>query len=120
MEEIIVAPDLEIRPSDFLALAKGRAMRLSVRELEVLTALARLQGRVVTREDLYEQVWGGRLRPDDRSVDVYVHKIRAKLADALPDWEYIHTHFGLGYRFSPQPSVSFTSLSQPGHDSVTS
>jgi DNA-binding response OmpR family regulator len=107
MERILVAPDLEIRPSDFLALARGRAMHLSLRELEVLTALAREQGRVVQREELYELVWGGRLRADDRSVDVYVHKLRNKLAEALPDWDYIHTHFGLGYRFSPEPSQLF-------------
>jgi DNA-binding response OmpR family regulator len=120
MERIIVAPDLEIRPADFLALARGRALRLSVRELELLTAMARLQGRVVQREELYEQVWGGRLRADDRSVDVYVHKLRCKLAQALPGWTYIHTHFGLGYRFSPEPTVPFTTLSQVGNGSVTS
>ena len=120
MERIIVAPDLEIRPTDFLALARGRALRLSVREFELLTAMARLQGRVVQREELYEQVWGGLLRADDRSVDVYVHKLRCKLAQALPGWTYIHTHFGLGYRFSPEPAPTFTTLSQVGNGSVTS
>ncbi len=36
----------------------------------------------------------------DRSVDVFVRKLRAKLKQASPDWEYIHTHFGVGYRFA--------------------
>ena len=120
MERIIVAPDLEIRPGDFLALARGRALQLSLRELELLTEMARSQGRVVRREELYERVWGGTLRHDDRSVDVYVHKLRAKLAEALPGWTYIHTHFGLGYRFAPECDVSFTTLSHGGNGSVTS
>ena len=118
MERIIVPPDLEIRPADFLALARGRVIPLSVRELELLTEMARLQGRVIRRDELYERVWGGTLRCDDRSVDVYVHKLRAKLAAAVPEWHYIHTHFGLGYRFSPEPA--FTALSHVGNGSVTS
>jgi DNA-binding response OmpR family regulator len=47
------------------------------------------------------------LRADDRSVDVYVHKLRAKLGRALPGWRFIHTHFGFGYRFQPEPSQLF-------------
>jgi DNA-binding response OmpR family regulator len=105
-DRIVVAPDLEIRPSHFVALARGRALRLSQRELELLTALARHQGRVVPRQELYEIVWGSQLRADDRSVDVYVHKLRTKLAEALPEWDYIHTHFGLGYRLWPEPVKS--------------
>ena len=120
MERIIVAPDLEIRPDGFLALARGRALQLSIRELELLAALASMQGRVVRREEIYARVWGGQLREDDRSVDVYVHKLRAKLAAALPEYRYIHTHFGLGYRFSPEPRPSFTDVSQVGNGSVTS
>ena len=52
-------------------------------------------------------VWGAPLRPDDRSVDVYVHKLRSKLARAMPEWRFIHTHFGFGYRFQPEPSQRF-------------
>ena len=109
--------DLEIRPEEHLALARGRVMSLSARELELLAALADRAGRVITREALYEAVWGGTLRHDDRSVDVYIHKLRAKLADALPEWRFIHTHFGFGYRFSPEPA--FTPVSHLGHSPVT-
>ena len=105
--EVIKAGDLEIRPSEFLALAGGRALTLSVRELELLAALGRREGRVVPREELYRTVWGVPMRAADRSVDVYVHKLRAKLANALPDWQFIHTHFGFGYRFQPEPSQRF-------------
>jgi DNA-binding response OmpR family regulator len=105
--EVIKAGELEIRPSEFLALAGGRALTLSVRELELLAALGRREGRVVPREELYQTVWGVPMRASDRSVDVYVHKLRAKLANVLPEWQFIHTHFGFGYRFQPEPSQRF-------------
>src|SRR3954462_6966949 len=105
--EVLTAGELEIRPAEHLARARGRALSLSVRELALLAALARRQGRIVPREELYETVWGAPLRADDRSVDVYVHKLRTKLAAALPEWGFIHTHFGFGYRFQPEPSRLF-------------
>src|SRR4051812_4955812 len=105
--EVITAGELEIRPSEYLALAGGRALTLSVRELELLSALGRREGRIVPREELYETVWGAPMRAADRSVDVYVHKLRAKLANALPESRFIHTHFGFGYRFQPEPSQRF-------------
>src|SRR3954462_2633047 len=105
--EVLTAGELEIRPAEHLARARGRALSLSVRELELLAALVRRQGRIVPRAELYETVWGAPLRADDRSVDVYIHKLRVKLADALPGWRYIHTHFGFGYRFEPERSHPF-------------
>lgn len=102
--ETLHAGELEIRPGEGLALARGRALTLSVREFELLVAMARRQGAIVTREDLYRSVWGTQLRARDRSVDVYVSKLRGKLEAALPDRQFIHTHPGFGYRFQPQPS----------------
>ncbi len=115
--EVYRAADLEIRPAEHLALARGRVLTLSVRELQVLAALARREGHIVSRAELYETVWERGLRGDDRSVDVYVHKLRAKLSRALPEWQFIHTHFGFGYRFEAEPV--FTSFSQDDHSSVT-
>ena len=106
--EVIRAGDLEVRPADHLALAAGRALSLSVRELELLAALARRQGRIVARDELYATVWGAPLREQDRSVDVYVHKLRSKLARAIPGCSFIHTHFGFGYRFEPEHSADFS------------
>jgi DNA-binding response OmpR family regulator len=105
--EVIRSGDLEIRPGEFLALARGRALTLSLRELELLAALARREGRIVAREELYRTVWDAPMRADDRSVDVYVHKLRSKLAEAVPECAFIHTHFGFGYRFQPEPSHPF-------------
>jgi DNA-binding response OmpR family regulator len=97
------AGELEIRLGEGLVLATGRALTLSVREFELLVALARRAGAIVTREELYGAVWGGELRAGDRSVDVYVSKLRGKLEEAMPDRRFIHTHPGFGYRFQPQP-----------------
>jgi DNA-binding response OmpR family regulator len=102
--DILYAGELEIRPEEGLVLATGRALTLSVREFALLVALVRRLGAIITREDLYETVWGGELRAGDRSVDVYVSKLRTKLESALPDRRFIHTHPGFGYRFQPQPS----------------
>jgi DNA-binding response OmpR family regulator len=106
--EVLRAGDLEVRPAEHLALAQGRALSLSVRELDLLAALARRQGRILAREELYATVWGAPLREQDRSVDVYVHKLRSKLARAIPGCTFIHTHFGFGYRFEPEHSADFT------------
>ena len=105
--DVIRAGELEIRPSEYLALAAGRALTLSVRELQLLAALGRREGRIVPREELYRTVWGAPMRASDRSVDVYVHKLRAKLAVALPEWSFIHTHFGFGYRLQAERSHPF-------------
>jgi DNA-binding response OmpR family regulator len=99
--------DLEIRTDDGLVVAGGRVLILSVREFELLVALARRAGRVVRREELYEMVWGGPLRPGDRSIDVYVHKLRVKLEESVPRRRFIHTHVGFGYRFEPELLQSF-------------
>jgi DNA-binding response OmpR family regulator len=99
----IYAGELEIHPAEGLALATGQALTLSVREFELLVAMAKRLGTIVTREELYRVVWGGELRAGDRSVDVYVSKLRTKLEAAMPDRRFIHTHPGFGYRFQPQP-----------------
>lgn len=96
--EVLQAGELEVFPQVGLARVAGRPLTLSVREFGVLCALLRREGRVVSREELFSDVWGGSLRRDDRSVDVYVHKLRVKLDAALPGRQVIHTHFGFGYR----------------------
>jgi DNA-binding response OmpR family regulator len=105
--EVLREGGLEIRPGEFLALAHGRPLTLTVRELSLLAALARRSGRIVSREELYAVVWGRPFRKEERSVDVYVRKLRTKLEEALPEDSFIHTHFGFGYRFHREPSQVF-------------
>lgn len=100
--EVLRAGPLEVMPDEHLARADGRALMLSIRELRLLTELARRADRIMSREELYRLVWGREMRAGDRSVDVYVRKLRVKLDAALPDWGFIHTHFGFGYRLAAE------------------
>jgi DNA-binding response OmpR family regulator len=99
----MLAGQLEIRPEDRVAIVDGDPLSLTVREFQLLVELARRSGRIVSREELYSTVWGLPFQSCERSVDVYVSKLRTKLERALPDWAFIHTHVGFGYRFSPEP-----------------
>ena len=98
----VVAGELEIRLDQFQAFVSGRSLDLTRREFEVLQLLAEAEGQVLQREEIYQRVWGYAMARGDRSVDVFVRKVRQKLESASPQWEYIHTHFGVGYRFDPK------------------
>jgi DNA-binding response OmpR family regulator len=102
--EVLRVGPLEILPHEHMVWAMGRALMLTVREFSLLAELARRGDRPVSREDLYLLVWGRPMRAGDRSVDVYVRKLRIKLDEALPDWRFIHTHFGAGYRLTAERS----------------
>ena len=100
--EILVIGPMEIIPDEHLARVDGHTLTLSQRELRLLTELARHADRIVSREQLFELVWEREMRPGDRSVDVYIRKLRVKLEAAVPAWRFIHTHFGFGYRLSAE------------------
>jgi DNA-binding response OmpR family regulator len=95
---------LEIRLGEGLVRAGGEVVTLSVREFQLLVAMVDRAGGIVRRDELCEAVWARELRPGDRSVDVYVSKLRAKLESAVPGRRFIHTHPGFGYRFQVQAS----------------
>jgi DNA-binding response OmpR family regulator len=101
---VLQTDELVITLDEGLVRAGGRVLTLSVREVQLLVTLARRSGGILGRAELYRAVWGRELRPGDRSVDVYVSKLRTKLATALPGRRFIHTHPGFGYRFQPQAS----------------
>jgi DNA-binding response OmpR family regulator len=99
----MVEGELEIRPDRFQGYVGGESLDLTRREFELLNALAQDAGKVLERDAIYQRVWGYSMIHGDRSVDVFVRKLRTKLRKRSPGWEYIHTHFGIGYRFDPQP-----------------
>jgi DNA-binding response OmpR family regulator len=99
----LCAGDVEIRPDQFQAFVEGRSVELTRREFELIELLASAEGRVLEREEIYQRVWGYAMARGDRSVDVFVRKLRQKLEKASPEWRYIHTHFGIGYRFAAEP-----------------
>ena len=107
--DAVIAGNLEVRPSERMALVDGAPLSLTVREFQVLVELSARAGRIVSREDLYAQIWQMPFHSDERSVDVYVAKLRNKLEAASPQWRFIHTHVGFGYRFSSEPSHPFHS-----------
>ena len=57
---------------------------------------------MLEREEIYQRVWGYTMVRGDRSVDVFVRKLRHKLEQLSPVWRYVHTHFGVGYRFAAE------------------
>jgi DNA-binding response OmpR family regulator len=106
--EPTTAGELEIRADRFQAFAGGSSVDLTRREFELLDLLSDAEGRVLEREDIYRRVWGYEMARGDRSVDVFVRKLRHKLEKASPGWRYIHTHFGVGYRFAAEPADAAT------------
>lgn len=98
---MLCAGPLEIRIQDQIAVVDGHPLVLTRHELSLLTVFADRRGAVVSRADLAQRAWGRPLRPGDRSVDVYVRRLRTKLEAAAPGWAFIHTHFAFGYRFDP-------------------
>jgi DNA-binding response OmpR family regulator len=99
----LVSGELEIRADRYQAFVSGQSLDLTRREFELLHLLAEAKGQVLEREAIYQRVWGYAMAHGDRSVDVFVRKLRQKLQKRSPSWSYIHTHFGVGYRFDPEP-----------------
>lgn len=100
----LAAGDLQIRPDRFQAFVSEENLDLTRREFELLYLLAEERGKVLERETIYQRVWGYAMAHGDRSVDVFIRKLRQKLEKHSPRWSYIHTHFGVGYRFEPEPA----------------
>jgi DNA-binding response OmpR family regulator len=107
----LISGEIEIRADQFQAFVAGRSLDLTRREFELIELLSAAEGRVLEREEIYQRVWGYTMARGDRSVDVFVRKLRQKLERASPGWRYIHTHVGVGYRFAAQPADA-----QPGRD----
>ncbi len=102
-DDDLTVGELTIRPDRFDAYVNGEPAGLSRKEFELLRQLAAADGRVLEREVIYQRVWGYMMVRGDRSVDVFVRKLRTKLEKLSPEWRYVHTHFGVGYRFAAEP-----------------
>ncbi|MFH1176649.1 MAG: response regulator transcription factor [Acidobacteriota bacterium] len=89
---------LEVDPARHQVVMTGRPVTLTARELAVLWYLISLAGRVATREQILDGVWGLATEVDTRTVDAHIRTIRRKLSEGV-----IETVFGSGYRFRAQP-----------------
>jgi DNA-binding response OmpR family regulator len=102
----IQAGELEVRRNQHQAFVAGESLNLTRREFQLLELLACHEWCVLEREFIYERLWGYSMVRGDRSVDVFVRKVRHKLECTSPSWSYIHTHFGIGYRFAAESAGS--------------
>ena len=99
----LVVGEIEIRPDQYQAFFGSKSVDLTRREFELINLLASSGGQVVERSEIYRRAWGYEMAHGDRSVDVYIRKIRKKLSRVSPGWTYVHTHFGVGYRLHAEP-----------------
>jgi DNA-binding response OmpR family regulator len=87
---------LTVRFEDMQVSCDGEEVRLTRKEFALLAALARRPGRVATRQQLLDDVWGQQYYGDTRTLDVHIRRLRAKLG---PCGDSIETVVGVGYRF---------------------
>ncbi len=118
-QDTITAGELAIRPDRFDAYVAGEPAGLSRKEYELLLQLATADGRVLEREEIYQRVWGYTMVRGDRSVDVFVRKLRQKLERISPHRRYVHTHFGVGYRFAAENADGTPVESPPTATEIT-
>lgn len=91
--------DLEVRPDERETLVDGEIIDLSALEFDLLWALVEAPGRVFSRVQLLEKVWGYDFYGDERIVDVHIRNLRRKLSDDATDPRFIRTVRGVGYKF---------------------
>jgi DNA-binding response OmpR family regulator len=101
--EPIEVEELLIDPSNVQAYVGGVSCELTPTEFRLLYALALEQGRVVTRDELLQKIWGRRQTRRDRTVDVFVRKLREKVDRRSARHSFIQTRYGVGYKLEPVP-----------------
>jgi DNA-binding response OmpR family regulator len=101
--EVLEFDGLRIDPMSVEAYLDGRNARLTPTEFRVLYALAAESPRVVSREELLQKIWGRRLTRRDRTVDVFVRKLREKIDARSERYAFLHTRYGVGYKLEPLP-----------------
>lgn len=91
--------DLEINFKKYQASKKGRSLKLSPREYELLRCFIERQGEIISRKELLKQIWGYDSYPDTRTVDTHIAKLRHKIEDIPEEPKLIVTVHGMGYKF---------------------
>jgi DNA-binding response OmpR family regulator len=94
----VLLGEVEVRPAHYQAFVGERSVELTRREFQMLELLLAADGEALCRELIYERLWGYEMARNDRSVDVFVHKLRRKLKEASPEWDYVQTEMRVGYR----------------------
>jgi DNA-binding response OmpR family regulator len=100
--DAIEIEELRIDPREVQAFVAGANAELTPTEFKLLYTLALEQGRVVTRDELLQRIWGRRQTHRDRTVDVFVRRLRDKVDKRAPRHTFIQTRYGVGYKLDPQ------------------
>ena len=103
--DAIEIEELRIDPREVQAFIDGKSVGLTPTEFRLLYTLALDRGRVVTRDELLQKVWGRRETHRDRTVDVFVRRLRQKIDRDAPTHSFIQTRFGVGYKLEPELKV---------------
>jgi DNA-binding response OmpR family regulator len=103
--EPIEIEELRIDPGEVQAFVDGESAVLTPTEFRLLYALALERGRVVTRDELLQRLWGRRQSHRDRTVDVFVRRLREKVDSRASRHTFIQTRYGVGYKLEPVPKV---------------
>jgi two-component system alkaline phosphatase synthesis response regulator PhoP len=101
-EEITIA-ELRLDPRNVQAYVDGESAELTPTEFRLLYTLALDVGRVLTRDELLQRVWGRRAAHRDRTVDVFVRKLREKIDARASRHTFLQTRYGVGYKLEPLP-----------------
>jgi DNA-binding response OmpR family regulator len=99
--EVLEFDGLRIDPVSVEAYLDGRSAELTPTEFRLLYALAAESPRVVSREELLQKIWGRRLSRRDRTVDVFIRKLREKIDARSERYAFLHTRYGVGYKLEP-------------------
>lgn len=99
IQEVHRFGDLEINFKKYFARKKGKSLKLSPREYELLRCFIERQGEIISREELLKQIWGYESYPDTRTVDAHIAKLRQKIEDEPEEPKLIVTVHGIGYKF---------------------
>jgi DNA-binding response OmpR family regulator len=100
--EEIVVEELRLDPRNVQAYVDGTSAELTPTEFRLLYTLALEQGRVLTRDELLQRVWGRRASHRDRTVDVFVRKLREKVDQPASRHTFLQTRYGVGYKLEPE------------------
>ena len=101
--EEIVIEELRLDTRNVQAYVDGQSANLPPTEFRLLYALALEMGRVLTRDELLQRVWGRRASHRDRTVDVFVRKLREKVDHRSSAHTFVQTRYGVGYKLEPEP-----------------
>src|SRR3954453_8340104 len=101
--EPIEIEELRIDPREVQAFIDGESADLTPTEFRLLYQLALDRGRVVTRDELLQKLWGRRESRRDRTVDVFVRRLRDKIDSRAMRHTFIQTRYGVGYKLEAEP-----------------